>query len=100
MSKFYQQGDVLIVKVDRIPEGSPKEDKIVAEGEVTGHMHRVLGDANVVVDKDGNLFVDAPNGADVTHDEHNTVSVGPGQYKIRIVQEYDPLEDTIQEVRD
>ena len=101
-AKFYQQGDVLIICVDNIPgETSVKADKIVAEGEVTGHMHRILAeDAVVSVDKDGNIFVDAPNGTVLTHDEHNAIDIPAGKFKIGIVREYDPLAEEIRSVAD
>ncbi|MDP6042311.1 MAG: hypothetical protein QGG64_27425 [Candidatus Latescibacteria bacterium] len=39
---FYQQGDVLIQQVDFISEDlEAREDGILAEGEATGHAHRV-----------------------------------------------------------
>lgn len=99
--RFFQQGDVLFVKVDEIPESKKKNDNIVAEGEVTGHMHRVLGeDTKVMVDSEGNLFVDAPSGTEVTHDEHGSIDVEPGQYEIRIVKEYDHLEQEVRDVQD
>ena len=42
---LYQQGDVLMREVDSIPEGlEVKEDGILAEGEATGHAHRILGE--------------------------------------------------------
>ena len=102
--KFYQQGDVLFVpkeKIDPTTELKEKKDKIVAEGEATGHMHQVIDpDATVYVDKDGNISMSAPNGANVTHQEHHKISVPAGDYDIKIVREYDPFEDEINKVRD
>jgi len=103
MNKIYQQGDVLFVpRADNIPENTEvKKDMIVAEGEVTGHMHEVISpDATVYVDKEGNIFLDAEKGATVTHQEHHKVDVPPGKYDIKIVREYDPLENEVREVRD
>jgi len=102
MDKYFQQGDVLIVPVSDINEDlQKKEDNIVAEGEATGHMHRVLGDdVEVMVGPNGDIFVSAPKGATMTHDEHHTINLPVGKFKIGIVQEYDPLEDEVREVRD
>lgn len=98
--KFFQQGDVLLVPVDSIPEDAKiKKDMVVAEGEVTGHYHRVSGNA-AVLEKGGSLFVDAKESADVTHEEHGKITTPPGKYEVRIVREYDPLEDEIRSVRD
>jgi hypothetical protein len=100
--KFYQQGDVILKVVDNLPNGMKvKEDKIVAEGEATGHMHRILAeDAMVFVTKEGDIFVDSPSGTEITHDEHDTINLPAGRYHIGIVQEFDPLEDEIRNVRD
>jgi len=100
---YYQQGDVLFIpRNDAIPtDFKVKEDKIVAEGEATGHMHQVIDeDATVFVDKDGNIIVEASNGATVTHQEHHITTLPKGNYDIKIVREFDPLEDEIRNVRD
>lgn len=98
--EFYQQGDVLLVRVDAVPSNSKnKKDNIVAEGEVTGHMHRIHG-AAVLEAEDEQLFVDAPDGAEITHDEHGKIDIDPGRYEVRIVREYDPFEDEIRSVED
>lgn len=101
-NEFYQQGDVIFKIVDSIPKNlKKKEDKIVAEGEVTGHMHRVISkEADVLVDKEGNIYLSTEKEATVTHEEHHKITVPPGKYQIGIVREFDPLEETIQEVKD
>ena len=37
----------------------------------------------------GTIVIDAPHGTDVTHQEHHTVRLPPGQYIRGIVQEWD-----------
>ena len=104
MAEYYQQGDVLFIPRDKkLPKKhmKVKEDKIVAEGEATGHMHRAIAeDATVYVDKDGEIFLSTESGTDVTHQEHHTVSIPKGDYDIKIVREYDPLENEVHKVRD
>jgi len=102
MNTFYQQGDVLFIPRNDIPKDVVvKTDKIVAEGEATGHMHEVIDDdATVFVDKDGSIFLSAPKGASVTHQEHHQINIPAGEYDIKIVREYDPLEDEIRSVKD
>ena len=50
-----RQGDLLIVKVDSFPKDATKRDnRILAEGEATGHMHELnMGE---VYEKDGTLY--------------------------------------------
>lgn len=100
--KFYQQGDVILRVVDTIPSRMDvKKDKIVAEGEVTGHMHRILAeDSTVFVTEEGKIFVDSPKGTVITHDEHDVIELPAGKYQVSIVQEYDPLEEEIRNVKD
>jgi len=39
----YRQGDVLLIKVDKIPkEAKPRKSNIIVEGEATGHAHRIV----------------------------------------------------------
>ena len=66
------------------------EDNVLAEGEATGHAHRVFGDAvSLWGTDDGAVSVDAPSGAVIRHEEHRPVTLPPGSYTRRIVQEYD-----------
>jgi len=99
--KFYQQGDVLIKHTKKIPSEAVRvRHTVLAEGEVTGHAHRASGEGVVVMEFDGTLFMDAPNGAEVTHEEHGPHTIPPGIYEIGIVKEYDHFAEEIREVAD
>lgn len=64
-----------------------KLDKaILAHGEHTGHFHEAHGDGVALYD-DGVL--EAPCGAEVTHQEHLPVVIPPGTYERSIVKEFD-----------
>lgn len=77
-----------------------KADNHLAEGEVTGHYHDTVGDG-VAVFEDGNkVILDAPHGADVTHQEHKTITLPPGEYDRIIVREYDHAEEEARKVED
>lgn len=69
-----------------------RDDKNLAEGEVTGHAHRVNGSAEVYdADENGDVrMLRALNDVDVTHEEHQTVRLPAGEYDIRRQVEYDP----------
>lgn len=99
---WFQQGDVCMLPVEDIPgECEKKNHTILAEGEATGHAHRAKGAGCTVFEAPtGELFLDAPNGAEVTHEEHGPHSLPPGKYKIGIVQEYDHFMEESREVRD
>ena len=101
---LYQQGDVLLISVDEIPEKAKKVAKqkgryILAEGEATGHAHAVI-DKIGLFNVEDNLFLNATKEFTVTHEEHKNITVPPGKYKIHIVKEYDHFEEEARKVRD
>jgi hypothetical protein len=73
---------------------------ILAEGEVTGHSHRIAAAAAVFERDDGLLEFDLAEPADVTHEEHGTVSLPPGEYLSGRVREYDHAAKEARQVRD
>lgn len=98
---WYQQGDVTIKPVAEVPAGAkPSGSNVLREGEATGHAHRaVAGDVQLFIE--GNqLFMRAPSGTEVRHEEHNVVEVPPGIYEIGGVREYDHFAEEAREVLD
>ena len=115
----YQQGDVVMFKVDDDYfksntrggddtveyHGKQPTHAIMAFGEVTGHTHQVnmanmLKDAGVTLHMGYNRKAgeDAPDGFIVhnvpvilTHEEHNPLELPPGKYIVRIVREFDHI---------
>lgn len=102
---MYRHGDVALTKVDAVPDGAKEifsgDQYVVAEGEVTGHAHRVQSSGLVVWEYGGERFlvVNDP-GSTITHEEHGKQIVSPGVYRIGIQKEYDPFADRIREVAD
>lgn len=70
---------------------------ILALGESTGHFHEAHGSGVLFFD-DGAL--EAPHGAEVTHQEHAPVTVPPGTYQRLIVVEYDHFTEEAKSVAD
>ena len=61
----------------------------LAFGEVTGHAHRIdVGD--LFQTKDGELYLNAPRLATLTHEEHKTAKVPAGASCVKIAQQYNP----------
>lgn len=86
-----RQGDLLIVKVDKIPEGTVwHKSRILAEGEATGHMHEL--DSGEVYEKEGTLYfkVAQEGVSTLNHPEHKAVTFEPGVYKVIRQREYEP----------
>ena len=86
-----RQGDLLIVKVKKIPkDGVKQKNRVLAEGEVTGHFHEL--DLGEVYEQDGILYfrIDGDNPANLNHPEHKTIVFEPGEYKVIRQREYEP----------
>jgi len=99
--KQYRHGDLLIIEVENIPESAKKvKHKILSEGEVTGHAHRLTGKASVFEDTDGTLYFNAVADATVTHEEHGTIPLAPGIHKVIRQREYDYYEKAVRNVED
>jgi len=93
MSEFrmYRQGDVLFVKRSVIPKKAKKlSDLIIAEGEVTGHLHQVK-EKSARLYEDGNAkWLKANSPITIIHDEHKSIRLPRGNYEVIIQREYEP----------
>lgn len=97
-----QQGDVLMRGVAEIPSPAIRKSgrAILAFGEVTGHCHEAIGDGVEAYESDGVLYLSAPSGATVQHEEHKPITLPPGNYQIGIVREYDHFAEEARRVAD
>ncbi|MFA6636910.1 MAG: hypothetical protein WCV56_07425 [Candidatus Omnitrophota bacterium] len=86
---YYQQGDVLIKRTCGV-RGKKLNHLTLAEGEATGHHHTVTkGDAELYEEK-GILYLKViSDEAELTHQEHQMVTLPKGVYEVDIVREYD-----------
>ena len=88
-----QQGDVLLSLIEFIPKSAKKLNHLtLAEGELTGHHHTVeCEDQKALLFSDnGNLYLDVlGDSVELKHQEHLSVTIHKGKYKVGIVQEYD-----------
>jgi len=97
---YYQQGDVLL-KLASIPENVKKRNSdIVAEGEETGHAHRIVsGEYNMFME--GQLmFIQALTEIEIDHEEHGAFKVPAGDYVRGFVREYDHFAEEARRVVD
>lgn len=105
---FIQHGDVILRRIDEseIPEDAKpvtgKKVGVIAEGEMTGHAHRLasLMAGQVLQDNAGNLFVKATEDTAVNHEEHNTLPIKVGCCAVDQVNEHDPINDVTRKVAD
>lgn len=91
----YRQGDVFLVPIDALPaEKLAAHRSVLAEGEITGHAHRLTrpDSAEVYVNR-GQLYLNVSGDtATVEHEEHKPITVPRGVYEVRIQREYSPRE--------
>lgn len=90
-----RQGDVILQFVQKI-EGEKLPHLVLAEGEVTGHKHRIIeGKAELYQQEfdedDSILYLKVlSETAILTHEEHQAIEIPKGNWKIRIQREYEP----------
>ena len=93
---MYRQGDVLVWPVQKIPgsaaAGARDNGKIVlAYGEVTGHSHSIAEASTELLEYEGARYLRVPTeGAKLKHEEHGTIALAPGEYRIVTQREYTP----------
>lgn len=96
----WRQGDVFVERVDEIPGDATPHKKdgnrwIAAYGEVTGHAHAIADRKGLKMftrgeGEDETLYLATPKPTEMTHEEHGTVSIPGGQFKVRRQREYSP----------
>jgi hypothetical protein len=90
----WRQGDVFIIPTQRVPDQAQPARPVLAEGEVTGHAHRLCDPSRAQMFRLGEIGYLEVNADDATivHEEHGPVTVPRGAYEIRIQREYHPKE--------
>jgi len=101
---MYIQGDVIIKKIDSIPEGVGLVDKtergyVMAIGEATGHAHVIESDLECY-EKDNILYFKNDKPVALKHEEHGTITIEPGIWKRGIVREFDAFQEESRNVQD
>jgi hypothetical protein len=103
MAAMFRQGDVLLEEIREAPpfgkQVAPAGDGavILMEGEATGHRHALYG-ADVAFFSGGDpwrgdglylghVFIGA-GGAELRHEEHATILIPRGTYRVRRQREY------------
>lgn len=97
----HRHGDVGIQSCAAPPvKGRQKVKHLtLADGELTGHSHRVVGldgsaltnkDAELVLSADGQLFLRAKTKVAVIHQEHARIELEPGWHRIIQQREWAP----------
>lgn len=85
----YRQGDVFIQQCSKpnMENAIKQNDLVLAEGEVTGHAHRVVGKA-VLLMVATKMYLECLERCHVVHEEHGSIELDPGYYEIRRQREF------------
>lgn len=83
---YYQQGDVLLKETSKPENIEIIETDLLHKGQA--HHHRIRGKFKIGVNKNGEIFVHS-KGSELFHEEHNTIKIPEGFYKLDLVLEYD-----------
>ena len=106
--KIYRHGDLLIKQIDHIPPSAHRLSTcIIAEGEVTGHNHKLYGSHQVYGTHSSQnhriivpTYFQAKEEISLKHQEHNTLKISKGNYVILHEREYNPFQNIQKEVVD
>ena len=105
--KLYRHGDLLIKQIDHIPLiAKPLSTSIIAEGEITGHNHKLYGSHQVYGTNPKNpriiepTYFQAKEEISLKHQEHATLKIKKGNYVIMHEREYNPFKNIQEEVLD
>lgn len=86
-----RQGDVLLLPIATHTAGTKLSHLTLAEGEVTGHRHRISDGEAELYERDGVLYLRVLSAtATLTHEEHQAIAIPQGNWMIRIQREYEP----------
>lgn len=115
--KVFRHGDVTLFEVidgevlvdneiKKVGELSPiapvSNELVIAEGEATGHHHRLTGaEFEALKGFDDAKYVRIIGGlATLSHEEHSALELPAGLYRQEQEQEYDYFENALRQVRD
>lgn len=93
-----RQGDVLMAQIDAMPKGVTevprgKRGLVLQEGTATGHAHAISSrSAKLFRADDGARFLRVVEAVKLKHEEHTTVDIPAGDYRVSIHAEYVPGE--------
>ncbi|MFH7027317.1 MAG: hypothetical protein ACHBN1_18415 [Heteroscytonema crispum UTEX LB 1556] len=91
-----RQGDLILLPVQDVDIAQNKANSLLphltlAEGEVTGHKHRIIEGKAELYEKDGTLYLRViSETALLAHEEHKAISIPQGSWLVRIQREYEP----------
>lgn len=99
---IFRHGDVVIERVELAATGKPlprdrKGHVVLAEGEATGHAHRIRSRSaelypmpEKVENDNGARLLVIRRPVALRHEEHRKITLPPGTYRVRVKRQYNP----------
>ena len=93
---MWRQGDVFFERVTAIPDqvrAHPLPHVTLVHGEMTGHSHRIADPHTATLFPAGatSFYLEVhAGGATVVHEEHGSIALDPGLYRVWRQREYSP----------
>lgn len=106
MKNIYRHGDIPIHPIKEVEGKKVRHDGsfVLAEGETTGHKHVIsvqsVDDMEVRRASDGGYFLTLRTEATVSHQEHKTIRLAPGTYRVGKEREKDWFSLSVRRVID
>ena len=100
---IYRHGDLLLKQVEKIPKNlRERKGGMVAEGEATGHHHRLVGGQVLEPESpEGKIvYLHIPEAGAIVHEEHSRIDLPAGDYEVVHQREYDPYANAARQVAD
>jgi len=98
-----QQGDVVMVRLDKLPDGEIKSTTrkrlVLAHGE-SGHSHVIEDDEAELIQIGERMLLKLTRAATVVHEEHKPIRLSPGIWEVGRVQEFDYFQHMARQVID
>ncbi len=91
---LWRQGDLFIEDIRTVPSDAVRQSGVVlAEGEITGHHHRIEDprSASLFVHRGQLLLNVVAPVANLVHEEHGTIELTRGAYRVWRQREYNPV---------
>lgn len=113
MKNQIRQGDVLLVRVESIPNCQKRtiknyKDRLLVTGEHSNHAHYANGEVDVI-DREGDIYLDVHGDSMIEHllidsgvwtKEHKALQIPEGKFKVIRQIQYNPYEKAIEYVQD
>ena len=109
--KIWRHGDLLLTQITEdvyntyMQKFDPRANLVIAYGEATGHHHQLnagKGTAQVLIDpttQEAQAF-SVDQETELVHEEHNTLNIPKGYYRVEFEKEYEPLEQAERQAYD